>query len=475
MAEARRRGFGKMLSDFISSASALVWGIPLISLFLATHLYMTFRTGIVQRHIFHAVKISLQPAGGKNSGDISSFSALSTALAATIGTGNIAGVATAVTLGGPGAVFWMWIIGVFAFATKYAESLLAVKYRVKRANGMMAGGAMYVIERGMGSRWKWLAVTFAVLTAVSSFGIGNMVQANTISDLLDVNYGIPEWCSGLFFAAITAVTVLGGIRAIARICAALMPFVVVLYIVLCLALLFVYAQAIPSAISLIFTSAFDGHAAAGGFCGATMAQALRFGAARGLFSNESGMGSAPIVAAAARTRSAVRQALISASGTFWDTVIMCALMGLVLVASGSWCADGPDGQGFRGIAVTREAFAGLGFAGKHLLALITLLVVVSTIFGWSYYGERAVEYLFGDRSVIFYRLFWVAAVYVGSVCALDDMFNLSDIANGLMCIPNIIAMFALNGVVAKETKRYFSNVKTSPLNAEDPEFNESEV
>jgi AGCS family alanine or glycine:cation symporter len=369
-----------------------------------------------------------------------------TALAATIGTGNIVGVATAIAAGGPGAVLWMWLTGVFGIATKYAEALLSVKYRITTPQGLMAGGPMYVLERGMNMRW--LGIVFAVLTAVAAFGIGCMVQANSISSLLHESYRVSPWVSGAVMTVLTAVVILGGIKSIAGACEKLVPFMAVFYVLGCLALLIVRAGTLGETLSLIFSSALSGQAAVGGFMGAGVREAIRYGVARGLFSNESGLGSAPIVAAAAQTKNPVRQALVSSTGTFWDTVVVCAMTGLVVVNSGAWT------QGLKGAALTRSAFAELGVVGPLVLSIGLLTFVFSTILGWSYYGEKAAEYLFGTRVVLPYRLLWVAAVMVGSVATLPAVWAFADIANGLMAIPNLVSLLALSGVAVAQTREF---------------------
>jgi AGCS family alanine or glycine:cation symporter len=432
------------MEQLLATVSDLVWGPPLLALLFGTHLFLTVRLRFIQRHLGKAIRLSLSRAA-EGRGDISHFGALTTALAATIGTGNIVGVATAVAAGGPGAVLWMWLTGVFGIATKYGEALLAVKYRVGTPQGLMAGGPMYVLERGMGARR--LAVAFAAFTAVAAFGIGNMVQANSIASLLQETIRVSPWVTGTLLTAATAAVVLGGITSIARVCERLVPLMAALYVAGCLLLLAVHAAAIPATIALIVTSAFSGHAAVGGFVGAGVREAMRFGIARGLFSNESGLGSAPIVAAAARTANPVRQALVSATGTFWDTVVVCALTGLVVVNSGHWR------EGVAGAVLTKEAFADLA-VGPAILAVGLLTFVFSTILGWSYYGEKAVEYLFGPAAVRPYRALWVSAVMVGAVASLPSVWAFADVANGLMAVPNLISLLVLSPVIVAETRAH---------------------
>lgn len=434
------------LETILNKGSDLVWSWPLIVLLFGTHIYLTIRLKFIQRYIGRAIKISFsRKREGK--GDISQFASLMTALAATIGTGNIVGVATAVASGGPGAVLWMWLTGVFGIATKYSEALLAVKYRITDPDGTMAGGPMYVLERGMGQ--KWLGIIFAVFTAIAAFGIGNMVQANSISVLLKDTFHVSPWISGAVITILAAVVILGGIKSIARTCEGLVPFMAVFYIVGCLAILAINYKSIPQSIMLIFSSAFTGQAAMGGFIGAGVKEAMRYGVARGLFSNESGLGSAPIVAAAAQTKTPVRQALVSCSGTFWDTVVVCAITGLVVVSSGDWT------QGLSGAVLTKSAFADIPYIGPVVLTVGLVTFVFSTILGWSYYGEKAAEYLFGIKAIKPYRYLWIAAVMVGSVATLPAVWSFADIANGLMAIPNLISLIVLTPVICRETKQYF--------------------
>lgn len=434
------------LDQFLSQASGWAWGPPMLALLFGTHLYLTFRLKGIQRYIGKAIRLSMTRSD-ETDGDISHFGSLATALAATVGVGNLAGVATAVASGGPGAVLWMWLTGVFGIATKYAEALLAVKYRVTTDDGRTVGGPMYALERGLNA--KWLGVLFAAFAAIAAFGIGNMVQANTIAEALDASMlKIPHEVCGLILAGLTAVTILGGIRSIARVCEALVPFMALFYVVGCLVLLIMNASALPETIATIVRSAFTGEAAVGGFLGAGMKEAVRFGIARGLFSNESGLGSAPIVAAAAKTRNPVRQALVSSTGTFWDTVVICLMTGLVIVNSGDWK------EGISGIELTRRAFADLSTFGPLILSVGLITFVFSTILGWSYYGERACEYLLGRRAIRPYQILWVIAVYVGSVVEVPIVWNFADIANALMAVPNLIALLLLSGVVVAETRKY---------------------
>jgi AGCS family alanine or glycine:cation symporter len=433
------------VETLLTQISDVLWGYPLIILLFGTHLYLTFRLRFIQRFIGKAIKISLR-SDKEGKGDISQFGALTTALAATIGTGNIVGVSTAVAAGGPGAVLWMWLTGVFGIATKYSEALLSVKYRVKMPDGSMAGGPMYVLEHGL--KMKWLAVLFAAFTSVTAFGIGNMVQANSISVLVNESFQIPMWVTGLILTSLTAVVILGGIKSIARVCERLVPFMAITYALGCLIILGMNLPGIPSTVSLIFNSAFNGQAAIGGFLGAGMKEAIRFGIARGLFSNESGLGSAPIVAAAAQTKNPVRQALVSSTGTFWDTVVVCAMTGLVIVNSGEWT------KGLSGAALTKQAFGDFDIIGPIVLTLGLLTFVFSTILGWSYYGEKAAEYLLGSKVIKPYRYLWVVFVMIGSILSLNIVWTFADITNALMALPNLISLIFLGGVIVNETKKY---------------------
>lgn len=435
----------QQLEQWFAAASDFVWGPPLLILLVGTHLFLTIRLRFIQRYLWRAIKLSFRRER-EGAGDISQFGALTTALAATIGTGNIVGVATAIGSGGPGAVLWMWLTGVFGIATKYAEALLSVHYRVTTPSGAMAGGPMYVLERGLKS--KWLGVLFAVFTAIAAFGIGNMVQANSIAQLAQETLHVSPWVSGIVMTVLTAVVILGGIRSIARVCEGLVPFMAIFYVLGCGIILVIQWEQLPVAVALIWESAFNGQAAVGGFLGAGVREAMRYGVARGLFSNESGLGSAPIVAAAAMTKNPVRQALVSATGTFWDTVVVCAMTGLVVVSAGDWQL------GLKGAALTKSAFSHIPYVGSIVLTVGLLTFVFSTILGWSYYGEKAMEYLFGSRAVLPYRVLWVVAVLVGSVSSLPIVWAFADVTNGLMAIPNLIALIGLSGVLVKLTKQY---------------------
>ncbi len=437
------------LHEFIIQVNNIVWGPPMLILLFGTHLFLTFRLRFIQKYIGLAIKISLTK-DTDGDGDVSQFGALTTALAATIGTGNIVGVATAVALGGPGAVLWCWLTGVFGIATKYAEALLAVKYRVKTSDGTMLGGPMYALENGLNA--KWLAVIFCVFTSIAAFGIGNMVQANSIASMVQVSFNISPVISGIIMAVLTGVVIIGGVKSISSVCEKLVPFMAIFYVLGCLIILVINAQYVGPALGLIFSSAFTAKAAGGGFVGASVIIAARYGIARGLFSNESGLGSAPIVAAAAQTKNPVRQALVSASGTFWDTVVVCAMTGIVLVSS--IIRDPATLGGLKGAALTSAAFNQIPVIGPIILTVGLITFVFSTILGWSYYGERAIEYLFGKVAIMPYRVLWVIGVFVGSVTSLALVWDLADAMNALMAIPNLVALLLLSGVIVEETKKY---------------------
>ena len=432
----------------VSEITAALWGWPTIVLLLGTHLFLTIRLRFPQLKIFKAIKLSVTKDKDSH-GDVSQFGALATSLAATIGTGNIIGVATAISLGGPGAVLWCWITGVFGIATKYSEGLLAIKYRVKTSDGTMLGGPMYALERGL--KMKWLAVVFCVFTAIAAFGIGNTVQSNAISTLLNESYGISTYISGAVIAFFVALVIIFGVKGIARVCGALVPFMALFYVIGCIVILVFNAQYLGETVALIFKSAFSPQAAGAGFLGSSVMMAARFGIARGLFSNESGMGSAPIVAAAAQTRNPVRQALVSSTATFWDTVVVCALTGLVLVSSIIAHSDIDYSDGAR---LTQYAFNKIPYVGSIILTVGLITFAFSTILGWSYYAERAIEYLAGKKLIKYYRIIWVALIFVGAVVDLSLVWNIADGTNALMALPNLVALLLLSGVVVAETRKY---------------------
>lgn len=439
--------------DFING---YLWGWPMIILLVGTHLFLTIRLRLPQRYIFKAIKLSVQKDKGAD-GDVSQFSALATGLAATIGTGNIIGVATAVTMGGPGAVFWCWVTGILGIATKYSEGLLAVKYRIKTKDGQMRGGPMYAIERGMNC--KWLAIAFAVFTFIASFGIGCVTQSNAISVAMS-EYGFEPLIVGGLLAVMLTLVIIFGVKGIAKVCEMLVPFMAIFYIVGCLIVLCINHEYILPAIDVIVSSAFSEQAAAGGFVGSTLMLAMRYGIARGLFSNEAGLGSAPIVAAAARTKNPVRQALVSSTSVFWDTVIICAMTGLVLVST-ILSPNGVDSTS--GAELTKRAFGQIPFEigglnlGSTMLSIAIFTFAFSTILGWSYYGEKALEYLCGKyyrMGRIIFRALFIVVTFGGAVWAVEVVWSFGDCANALMAIPNLICLLCLSGVLVKETKKY---------------------
>lgn len=438
----------QQFTDIIIAIADFLWGWPLLIMLLGTHLFLTFRLAFIQRHIHKGIKMSVKPEE-KNTGDISPFSALATSLAATIGTGNIVGVATAVSMGGPGAIFWMWITGIFGIATKYTESLLSVYYRVKNADGTYSGGPMYVIERGL--HCKWLAVLFAAFTVLASFGIGSSIQANSLTAALNYGFGMsPLYCSIIVTIGVGAV-IIGGIKSISNVCRALVPFMGFFYIIGCIALLILCHENLASSIGLIIDSAFNPSAAGGAFAGMSIIMTARYGVARGLFSNESGLGSAPIVAASAQTSTPVKQAMISATGTFWDTVVVCALTGLVIVNTGVW------NNGGEGMSMTKEAFSQIPIVGGHFLCVALVTFTFSTILGWYLYAEKCVQYLFGNKGILPYRVIYLITVFLGGILSLKLVWALGDIFNGLMALPNLVSLILLSGLAAWLTKKHKSN------------------
>lgn len=441
--------------NLINVTNQWVWAWPTMGLLLGTHLFMTLRTGGIQRKLLTAIRLSVTKDPDAE-GEVSQFATLTTALASTIGTGNIIGVGTSIALGGPGAVFWCWIAGIFGIATKYAESLIAVKYRVKTKDGRMQGGAMYALERGL--HLKWLGVLFALFGTLASFGIGCATQVNAIATVCQANLGIPEWVVGLVVAALTALVIFGGIQSIATVCEKLVPFMAGFYILGCLGILVYNRDYLVAAVATILRLAFTPGAAAGGLTGGGIMLAMRYGIARGLFSNESGMGSAPIVAAAAQTRNPVRQALVSASGTFWDTVVVCLMTGLVLVSSIMKNPAIDMGAISDGGILTTLAFDQIPVVGPVILVVGIISFAFSTVLGWSYYGERCLEYLVGSKGQLLYRVVYVAVAAIAPVVALNLVWTIADTLNALMAIPNLIAVLLLSSVVARETKLYLNDL-----------------
>ena len=445
----------EMITKAASAVQEVVWGWAMILLLLGTHIFMTIRTKVIQRKIWTGIRLSVQK-DTEAEGEVSQFGALTTALAATIGTGNIVGVGTAVALGGPGAVFWCWLTGVFGIATKYSEALLAVKYRVKTKDGRMQGGAMYALERGL--HMKWLALLFAVFGGFASFGIGCATQVNAIAAVCRENLGIPSWIVGVVVCILTACVIFGGIRSIASVCEKLVPFMAIFYVAGCLIILGINFDFFLPALKAIVTLAFRPGAVAGGLTGRGLMTAMQYGIARGLFSNESGMGSAPIAAAAAQTRNPVRQALVSSTGTFWDTVVVCALTGLVLVTSIMKNPSIDMSSISDGGVLTSLAFAQIPYKDRLFLVLGIISFAFSTILGWAYYGERCVEYFAGKKGLLPYRFLYIFVLGVAPVIALNLVWTIADILNALMAIPNLIAVLLLSGVVVRETDRYLNRL-----------------
>ena len=437
---------------FVQSVDNVVWGWAMILLLLGTHLFLTIRTGFIQRKtITKGIPLSVSKEDGAD-GEVSQFGALTTALASTIGTGNIIGVGTAIALGGPGAVLWCWLTGVFGIATKYSESLIAVKYRVKTEDGRMQGGAMYALDRGL--NMKWLGIIFAVFAGFASFGIGCATQVNAIAEVCNNNLGIEPWIVGIIVAALTAFVIFGGIKTIASVCEKLVPFMAIFYVLGCLVILVINYDYIIPAIQTICRLAFTKGAAAGGLVGGGIRYAIQYGVARGLFSNESGMGSAPIAAAAAKTKNPVRQALVSSTGTFWDTVVVCLMTGLVLVSTIMKNPTINMDQLSDGGALTSAAFSQIPYLGPFILVVGIITFAYSTILGWHFFGRVNIEYLFGRKATVVYSLLVVAFVVIGSTLKVDLVWSLSDFFNGLMVIPNALALWALSGIVIGIAKKY---------------------
>ena len=454
----------EMLYSIVTPLDKIVWGWGMIVLLLGTHIFLTIRTGFIQRKtITKGIPLSVTKEEGAD-GEVSQFQALATALASTIGTGNIIGVGTAIALGGPGAVLWCWLTGVFGMAMKYSESLIAVKYRVKTEDGRMQGGAMYALERGL--NMKWLGMIFAVFAGFASFGIGCATQVNAIAEVCNTNLGMPRWVIGVIVAVLTAFVIFGGLKSIARVCERLVPFMAAFYVLGCIVILCMNYDYILPAVATICRLAFTKGAAAGGLVGGGIRYAIQYGVARGLFSNESGMGSAPIAAAAAKTKNPVRQALVSSTGTFWDTVVVCLMTGLVLVTTiMKNPAINADEISDGGI-LTTLAFGQIPYIGPFILIVGIVCFAFSTILGWAYYGERCVEYFAGRKGLIPYRVLYILVALVAPVIALDLVWLIADILNALMAIPNLIAVLLLSPVIVAETKKYINDldkVDTTPI------------
>ncbi len=451
-----------MFEQVIDAVNGFVWGPVMLCLLLGTGIYLTVGLkGMTISHIPYAFKQLFKGREGSGEGEITPFNALMTSLSSTIGMGNIAGVATAIGLGGPGALFWMWCAAFVGMATKYAEAVLAVNFRETDELGRKVGGPMYYIKNGLGANWKWLGMAFALFGSLAGFGLANTVQSNAVSQVLESNFGVPTIVSGLVMASLVAVVLLGGIKRIAVVAGKLVPFMALLYISATLIILITHIADIPAAVVLVVDSAFNGAAATGGFAGATLMLALRMGIARGIFSNEAGLGSAPIAHAAAETNSPVRQGTIAMLGTFIDTLIICTMTGLVLIVTGVWSGE-PQGA-----AMTLSAFSAALPAGDMILSVCVALFAFTTMLGWSYYGERCAEFLLGAKVITPFRILWVIGIFVGTQMSLELVWKMTDALNGLMAIPNLIALILLAPVVFKLTQEYFAEEQTQTLNSEE--------
>lgn len=440
------------INNFVNG---IVWGPPILILIVGAGLFLSLKTGFFSitkiGYILKNTLLKMFSKENKGEGEVTAFQAVATALAATVGTGNIAGVATAIAAGGPGAVFWMWFAAVLGMTTKFAEVVLAVNFREKTEDGRFVGGPMYYIEKGLG--WKWLAVIFALFGALAAFGIGNMVQSNSVAAALQSSFNLNPWVTGIVLAVVTALVIVGGIKRIGAFTEKLVPFMAAIYIIGGLVIIFINIAKVPAALGLIFSSAFTGKAAVGGFAGATIAQAIRFGVARGVFTNEAGLGSAPIAHAAATTDHPVRQGLWGVFEVFADTIVICSITALAIVTSGVW------ESGLTGAALTTAAFDSAMPGGGYIVSIGIVLFAFSTIIGWEYYGERCLEYLAGPKSIMFYRIIWVPFVLIGAIGGLEFVWALADTLNGLMAIPNLIGVLVLSGTVFKLTKEFFAKEK----------------
>jgi len=443
----------QLLNDFISSLNGIVWGPLMLLLILGTGLYLMYGLSFMPlKRIGYSFKLLWQSREKKGEGDIPPFNALMTSLSATIGTGNIAGVATAIFLGGPGALFWMWCTALVGMATKYAEAVLAVKYREVDNKGMHIGGPMFYIKNGLKSHWAWLGTCFALFGALAGFGIGNTIQANSVADVINNTFAVPHIVTGIIMAVLTALVLIGGIKRIARVAGKLVPLMATAYVFAGMIILIINIDAIPHAFSLIFTHAFTPVAATGGFAGAAVWAAIRFGVARGIFSNEAGLGSAPIAHAAAGTNSPVQQGNIAMLGTFIDTIIICSITGLVIISTGAWS------QGETGASLSSAAFeSALPGFGSYIVTIGLSVFAFTTILGWSFYSEKCVEYLFGEGAITPFRICWVIAVPIGATANLGFVWLVADTLNALMAIPNLIALILLSPVVFKLTQEHFKN------------------
>jgi len=443
----------KDIEDLLGQLSSIVWGPVMLAFLLGVGIFLTIGLkAFPWRYTIVSFVMLWKGRESEKEGDISPFQALMTSLSATIGTGNIAGVATAIALGGPGAVFWMWMTALFGMATKYAEAVLAVKYRETDEQGRHVGGPMYYIKNGLGAKWSWLAIIFAILGAIAAFGIGNMVQANSVADAVEAQFNIPVWVTGLALTILTAIVVLGGLKRIAIVASNLVPTMAIAYILGALFVIISHWQQVPEALLLIVTSAFTKTAATGGFAGAAVWAAIRFGVARGVFSNEAGLGSAPIAHAAAKTDSPVQQGMVAMLGTFIDTLIICTMTALVIILTGAW-SSGETGAALSALAFN-NAIPGVG---GYIVVFGLVVFAFTTILGWSYYGERCAEFLFGVKIIWPYRVLWLCAIPVGAMGKLGVIWLLADVMNGLMAIPNLIALGLLSPVIFKATKQYLSS------------------
>jgi AGCS family alanine or glycine:cation symporter len=452
------------IQGIVDAVNDVVWGPPMLILLVSTHIFLTIRLRLIQRHIFKGIKLTFKKDSNAT-GDVSQFGALAVALSATLGTGNIIGVATALVRGGPGAIFWLIMTALFGIATKYAEGLLAIKYRVKTSDGTMLGGPMYAIERGL--KMKWFGVVFAVFATVACFGIGNLVQVNSISTNVEGTFGVPAWITGIFLTVLTLIVIVGGIKSIARVAEKVIPFMAVFFLFCNLFILALNAAHVVPAISLILSSAFSPQSIEGGLMGYAVMQAMRFGIARGLFSNEAGLGSAPIAAAAATTCNPVRQALVSSTQVFWD-MILCTVTGVMYVSS---VLKHPerfiiDGELISGARFAATAFEAIPVVGPILLTICLFFFAWTTVLGWEYYGERCVEYLAGKKALMPFRIIFGLCVFFGSVTALNLVWDIADAFNALMAIPNLISLLALSGVCVAVTREYLWN---DNLDGVDPE------
>ena len=451
------------LNSIIDAINAFAWGPPMLGILGVTGVLLTL--GLVfmpWRKVAYGFRLLFDKDGATGKGEVKPFNALMTALSATVGTGNIAGVATAIALGGPGAIFYMWLIALFGMATKYAEAVCAVTYREVDGTGKYVGGPMYYLRNAVGEfapeLGKWLALAFAIFGAVAAFGIGNAVQVNSMAAALDNSFGVPVWLTGVVVAVLVGIVVSGGIRRIGDVAGKLVPAMIVLYLGAALLILAINVTAIPEAIGLIFTHALTPAAATGGFAGAAVAAAIRFGVARGVFSNEAGLGSAAIAHAAAQTDSPVRQGIIAMLGTFIDTIVVCTMTALVILTSGAWMMTGPDGGGLTGAVLTSTSFETSMAGGQYIVTVALAIFAFTTIIGWSYYGERCWQYLFKEKSLVIYRALWVAAALAFANVKVDLVWNLADTLNGLMAVPNLIGLLLLAPMVFKVTRQYFDDL-----------------